>query len=88
MPANHNDHVKGLLITGIGGLALTVDIPLLKLANGEAWSVLMLRTGVTFIAALVIWAVWRLITPSAPKPLRYSAGVVSGPPPNPPPPPP
>ena len=60
MPANHTDHVKGLLITGIGGLALTVDIPLLKLANGEAWSVLLLRTGVTFLAALVIWAVWRL----------------------------
>ena len=67
MPANHTDHVKGLMITGIGGLALTVDIPLLKLANGEAWSVLLLRTGVTFLAALAIWAVWRLITPSAPK---------------------
>jgi drug/metabolite transporter (DMT)-like permease len=63
----HNDHVKGLLITGIGGLALTVDIPLLKLASGEAWSVLLLRTGVTFLAALTIWAVWRTITPSAPK---------------------
>ena len=67
MPANQTDHAKGLLITGIGGLALTVDIPLLKLANGEAWSVLMLRTGVTFLAALAIWAVWRLITPAAPK---------------------
>ena len=67
MPANHTHHVKGLLISGIGGLALTVDIPLLKLASGEAWSVLLLRTGVTFLAALVIWAVWRTITPSAPK---------------------
>jgi drug/metabolite transporter (DMT)-like permease len=67
VPANHTDHAKGLLITGVGGLALTVDIPLLKLANGEAWSVLLLRTGVTFLAALVIWAVWRTITPSAPK---------------------
>jgi drug/metabolite transporter (DMT)-like permease len=76
LPANHNDHVKGLLITGIGGLALTVDIPLLKLANGEAWSVLMLRTGVTFIAALVIWAVWRLITPSAPKLVPGRKGLI------------
>lgn len=67
MPTHHTDHAKGLLITGIGGLALTVDIPLLKLSNGNAWSVLMMRTGTTFLAALVIWAIWRLITPSAPK---------------------
>lgn len=67
MPKHHTDHTKGLIITGIGGLALTVDIPLLKLANGDAWSVLMLRTGTTFLAALAIWIVWRLISPSAPK---------------------
>jgi len=67
VPKHHTDHAKGLIITGIGGLALTVDIPLLKLANGDAWSVLMLRTGTTFLAALAIWIVWRLISPSAPK---------------------
>jgi drug/metabolite transporter (DMT)-like permease len=70
------DHAKGLLITGIGGLALTIDIPLLKLADGEAWSVLLLRTGVTFVAALAIWAVWRLATPSAPKLVPGRAGLV------------
>ncbi|MEP9389228.1 DMT family transporter [Mesorhizobium sp. KR9-304] len=59
----------------MGGLALTVDIPLLKLANGEAWSVLMLRTGVTFLAALLIWAVWRLASPSAPKLVPGRAGL-------------
>jgi drug/metabolite transporter (DMT)-like permease len=75
LPAKHSDHVKGLLITGIGGLALTVDIPLLKLANGEAWSVLMLRTGVTFLAALLIWTVWRLASPSAPKLVPGHAGL-------------
>jgi len=67
MPATNTNHAKGLLITGIGGLALTIDIPLLKLSGGEAWSVLLMRTGTTFLSALVIWAVWRLITPSAPK---------------------
>ena len=76
MPANHTHHVKGLLISGIGGLALTVDIPLLKLASGEAWSVLLLRTGVTFLAALVIWAVWRTITPAAPKLVPGRKGLV------------
>ncbi|HEY6631964.1 MAG TPA: DMT family transporter [Rhizobiaceae bacterium] len=76
MTANPTDHAKGLLITGIGGLALTVDIPLLKLADGEPWSVLMLRTGVTFLAALVIWTIWRLVTPSAPKLVPGRKGLV------------
>jgi drug/metabolite transporter (DMT)-like permease len=79
MPVPHTNHTKGLLITGIGGLALTVDIPLLKLSGGEPWSVLMLRTGVTFLAALVIWSAWRLATPSAPKLVPGRAGlIVSG----------
>ena len=65
MSGHEANHIKGLLITGIGGLALTVDIPLIRLANGDAWSILMARTGTTFVAALVIWMIWRLITPSA-----------------------
>lgn len=54
-------------MTAFGGLVLTVDIPLIRLAHGEAWSILLLRTGTTCAAALVIWTVWRLITPNAPK---------------------
>jgi drug/metabolite transporter (DMT)-like permease len=76
LPATQTDHAKGLLITGIGGLALTVDIPLLKLADGDPWSVLMLRTGVTFLAALVLWSVWRLITPQAPKLVPGRKGLI------------
>ncbi|MEQ1944779.1 DMT family transporter [Mesorhizobium sp. VNQ89] len=76
MTAHSPDHLKGLVITGIGGLALTVDIPLIRLANGESWSILMARTGTTFLAALVIWAVWRAITPSAPKLVPGRAGLV------------
>lgn len=56
------NHAKGLLITAIGGLFLTVDIPLIKLADGNAWSIIMVRAGLTFIASLVIWAVWSLLT--------------------------
>jgi len=68
LPASRHshDHAKGLLITAIGGLTLTVDIPLIRLADGEPWSILMLRTGTTFLTALVIWAIWRAITPKAP----------------------
>ena len=56
-------------------MALTVDIPLIRLANGEAWSILLLRTGTTFVAALVIWANWRAITPKAPQLIPGRAGL-------------
>lgn len=56
------DHRKGLLITGIGGLILSADIPLLRLGQGETWSTLLLRSITTFICALIIWAVWSLAT--------------------------
>jgi hypothetical protein len=46
---NNDHHAKGLLLTAIGGLALTVDIPLIRLAKGEPWSILMVRTGATFL---------------------------------------
>lgn len=67
MSSINTNHAKGLLITGIGGLALTVDIPLIRLAEGDAWSILLARTGTTFLAALVIWAVWRAFSRRAPK---------------------
>ena len=75
MSTLQTNHSKGLMIAAIGGLALTVDIPLIRLADGEAWSILMLRTGTTFAAALVIWTIWRLISPSAPQLLPGKAGV-------------
>ncbi len=67
MSAQYPNHAKGLLIATIGGLALTVDIPVLKLSNGEPWSVLLMRTGMTFASAFVIWAIWRLFSSSAPR---------------------
>jgi len=62
----NDQHAKGLLLTAIGGLAITVDIPLIRLADGEPWSILLLRAGTTFLAAVVIWAIWRWVTPKAP----------------------
>lgn len=75
MTISSDHHSKGLLLTAIGGMALTVDIPLIRLADGEAWSILLLRTGTTFLAALVIWGVWRAITPKAPQLIPGRAGL-------------
>ncbi|MGJ8570504.1 MAG: DMT family transporter [Hoeflea sp.] len=53
-------HRKGLLITAIGGLMLTIDIPLIRLSQSDAWSVLAMRGGLTFLAAIVAWSVLRV----------------------------
>jgi len=66
MASSLSDHSKGLLLTATGGLFLTVDIPLIKLANGDAWSILLLRSGATFLAAMLLWLVWRMLSPRAP----------------------
>ncbi|MBN9241602.1 MAG: DMT family transporter [Mesorhizobium sp.] len=56
-------------------MTLTVDIPLIRLADGEPWSILMTRTGMTFLAAIVIWTVWRLVSPKAPQLIPGRAGL-------------
>src|SRR5690606_9774560 len=61
------DHARGLAIAAAGGLALTVDIPLIRLADGNHWSVLLLRSGTTFCATLALWYCWRRFAGSAPR---------------------
>ncbi|MFC3725251.1 DMT family transporter [Neoaquamicrobium sediminum] len=75
MSAPISDHSKGLLLTAIGGLTLTVDIPLIKLANGDVWSVLMVRCATTLAVTAIVWAVWRALSPRAPALLPGKAGL-------------
>ncbi len=49
-----SDHRKGLLLTAIGGLALSMDIPLVRLAHGDMWSILGMRSITTVAAALLV----------------------------------
>jgi drug/metabolite transporter (DMT)-like permease len=58
---------KGLIITALGGLVLTFDIPLIRLAEGQAWSILLVRTVTTLAATVVIWFVWRLLGNDVPR---------------------
>ncbi|MGE3305515.1 MAG: DMT family transporter [Rhizobiaceae bacterium] len=64
--SSQSQHAKGLMITGFGGLILTFDIPLILLAKGDTWSVMLVRSIGTFLAALVIWTVWRSFSRNAP----------------------
>lgn len=59
MFAHLPDHRKGLLLTTLGGLALSMDIPLIRLSHGEVWSVLSVRSVATIIVAIAALAVIR-----------------------------
>lgn len=69
-------HAKGLLITGIGGMALTFDIPVIRLAEGDHWPILMVRSGTTVLAGLAIWLVWRCFSKNVPALIPGRAGLV------------
>ncbi len=76
MTAPPSHHTKGLVITAIGGMTLTSDIPLIRLADGDPWSILLLRTGTTVVAALIIWFIWRLVRGNAPALIPGRAGLI------------
>lgn len=55
-------HQKGLLLTGFGGLVLTFDIPVLRLANGDLWTVQFVRYALGLGVLFAIWlaiSLWR-----------------------------
>ncbi|WP_431321964.1 DMT family transporter [Rhizobium sp. YTU87027] len=56
-----SDHRKGLLLTAIGGLALSMDIPLVRLAHGDMWSILGTRSITTVTVALLVICLIRSI---------------------------
>ena len=52
-------HRNGLLITSIGGLLFTWDIPLLRLAGADQWTMIMARGVFMFVAIAAWWLVSR-----------------------------
>lgn len=72
---SETQHSKGLAITAIGGMALTVDIPLIRLADGEQWSILMVRSGTTVLVGLLVWTAWRVLSKSAPPLIPGKTGI-------------
>jgi drug/metabolite transporter (DMT)-like permease len=54
-------HRKGLLITAIGGLALSFDIPLIRAAGGDVWSMVAVRNISVFVVAIALWAGLNLV---------------------------
>jgi drug/metabolite transporter (DMT)-like permease len=72
------DHRRGLMITGLGGLALSIDVPLLRLGQGEIWSVLAVRSLTTFGVGLLLWMLVRRFSKARPPLLPGKAGALAG----------
>ncbi|MGV3552427.1 DMT family transporter [Rhizobium sp.] len=62
MPFSHlSPHMKGVIITFLGGLTLSFDIPVLRLADGNVWTMLFLRSALTVGVAILVLAAVRAI---------------------------
>jgi len=67
LPSQHDHHLKGLILCAIGGLAITADIPLVKLASGDPWPILLVRCTMTLVVGMAGWLIWRAIDRNAPQ---------------------
>ena len=50
----------GLLITAFGGFLFTFDLPLLRLADNEKWTLVFARGMLLFLSITVVWLVMRM----------------------------
>ncbi|MBO9123418.1 MULTISPECIES: DMT family transporter [unclassified Rhizobium] len=73
-----SDHRKGLLLTAIGGLALSMDIPLVRLAHGDMWSIVGMRSITTVAVTLLIVCAIRWMKGSWPAMVPGRAGLLAG----------
>jgi drug/metabolite transporter (DMT)-like permease len=74
--ADNSHHARGLLLCAVGGMALTIDIPLIRLADGEPWSILMVRCGATLVATLALWLLMRRTMREPPPLIPGRSGVI------------
>ena len=55
-------YARGVALTALGGIVLSIDASLLRLGQGDAWSVLAFRGTLTVLVALLIWLAVRLVS--------------------------
>ncbi|MFK4768210.1 DMT family transporter [Rhizobium sp. ZW T2_16] len=73
-----NNHRRGLVVTITGGIALSFDVPLVRLGGGELWQTLALRSLSTFALGVLIWALLSRLQPSNPVLWPGKAGLLAG----------
>ncbi len=73
-----NNHRRGLMVTITGGIALSFDVPLVRLGGGELWQTLALRSLSTFALGIVIWFLVRHFQPGNTALRPGKAGLIAG----------
>jgi len=73
-----NNHRRGLVLTSIGGLALSFDVPLVRLGHGDLWSTVLVRSVMTFTAAILLWLIVRRFTAARPVLVPGKVGTLAG----------
>jgi len=77
MPASPlSPHAKGVLITFCGGLALSFDIPVVRMADGDVWTILAVRSVCTVFVAILAWVIVKAISGKAPVLVPGRAGAI------------
>jgi drug/metabolite transporter (DMT)-like permease len=56
---SHQNRTRGLALAAIGGLALSLDIPLIRLSGGDVWSVQFVRGLMIAPIGLIAWLLAR-----------------------------
>lgn len=73
-----SNHRKGLIITITGGIALSFDVPLVRLGGGELWQTLAVRSLCTLALGVAIWFLLSRIQPGNSALRPGKAGLLAG----------
>jgi drug/metabolite transporter (DMT)-like permease len=57
-----SQQAKGLALATIGGLALTFDVPLIRLSGAEVWSAMLFRALLMLPVSFFVWGMVRVLT--------------------------
>ncbi len=57
-----SQQAKGLALAAIGGLALTFDVPLIRLSGADIWSAMLFRALLMLPVTFIVWGIIKVIT--------------------------
>ena len=59
LQSSGDDHRRGLFLTAIGAVLFTFDVPLIRLAASDKWTLMFARGLLLFIAMTILWLVFQ-----------------------------
>ncbi len=59
LQSSSDDHRRGLFLTAIGAVLFTLDVPLIRLAASDKWTLMFARGLLLFLAMTVLWMIFQ-----------------------------